>query len=318
MQIDKISTSGSFWQSSTWESILHDSGQTKDIDILSFGGDGIMVEYRPIGMGMLWAFSLGVDDLEVSHDFIEYCKKNIRARGAIIWQIETYHPRGIDPLNIKLETYGRHFLEPWTRTIDLARDEDDLMKEMHEKWRYNIRLAWKRGVTTQWVTPTVENIDIWMRLLWETTERDNFSQNSREYYISFLRNISGANSWGLLFALYEGQVIAAGIFVYHHNVAIYYYGASTSDPEMRKHMAPYMLQWEALREGKNRGCHTYDFLGIAPPGDDLHHLAGVSSFKEKFGGRAIMIGPKNLFVLAPVRYFFFRMIRWVRKIFRRK
>jgi lipid II:glycine glycyltransferase (peptidoglycan interpeptide bridge formation enzyme) len=78
-------------------------------------------------------------------------------------------------------------------------------------------------------------------------------------------------------------VIAAGIFAYYHGVAIYYYGASTSDIEMRKHMAPYLLQWEAMREGKSRGCHTYDFLGIAVPGDETSHLAGVSSFKEKFG-----------------------------------
>jgi lipid II:glycine glycyltransferase (peptidoglycan interpeptide bridge formation enzyme) len=55
-----------------------------------------------------------------------------------------------------------------------------------------------------------------------------------------------------MFAGYNGRIIAAGIFIYYHNTAIYYYGASTSDPELRKHMAPYMLQWEAIREGKLR------------------------------------------------------------------
>ena len=76
----------------------------------------------------------------------------------------------------------------------------------------------------------------------------------------------------MLFATYEGQVIAAGIFVYYHGVALYYYGASTSDSELRRHMAPYLIQWEAMREGKMRGCTIYDFLGIAPPGSLSHPL----------------------------------------------
>jgi lipid II:glycine glycyltransferase (peptidoglycan interpeptide bridge formation enzyme) len=50
-----------------------------------------------------------------------------------------------------------------------------------------------------------------------------------------------------------------------------------------------MVQWEAIREAKLRGCHTFDFLGISPPEDINHHLAGVSSFKEKFGGKIITI-----------------------------
>jgi hypothetical protein len=66
-----------------------------------------------------------------------------------------------------------------------------------------VRLAWKRGVLTEWVDPTLENIDIWMTLLAETTSRDDFSQNAREYYIAFLRTLRDAHSGGLLFARYE-------------------------------------------------------------------------------------------------------------------
>lgn len=35
---------------------------------------------------------------------------------------------------------------------------------------------------------------------------------------------------------------------------------------MRKHMAPYLLQWEAILEAKRRSLSVYDFLGVAPPG----------------------------------------------------
>jgi lipid II:glycine glycyltransferase (peptidoglycan interpeptide bridge formation enzyme) len=99
-----------------------------------------------------------------------------------------------------------------------------------------------------------------MNLLSETTKRDDFFQNSRAYYTSFLHTIRDGNIGGLLFAEFEGRIIAAGIFVYHHSIALYYYGASVSDVEIRKHMAPYLIQWTAIQEGKSRGCAIYDFL----------------------------------------------------------
>ena len=97
------------------------------------------------------------------------------------------------------------------------------MAEMHEKGRYNVKLAWKRGVVTEWVKPFAENIDIWMNLLAETTERDDFAHNSREYYVSFLRNIVDANAGLLLFDRLDGRVIAAGVFIFYHGTALYYY-----------------------------------------------------------------------------------------------
>ena len=188
---------------------------------------------------------------------------------------------------------------------------------MHEKWRYNIRLAWKRNVKTSWVDPTPDVIDIWMSLLDDTTSRDGFTHNAREYYISFLQNLRDNNAWGMLFATYEGQVIAAGIFVYHHGIAIYYYGASASDWELRRHMAPYLIQWEAMREGKMRGCSTYDFLGIAPPGEINHPLAWVTSFKEKFGWNIVQIGSKRYYILSYISYGIFVTSRYLKRIFMR-
>lgn len=309
MNTERISSSLTFWQSNLWEAILHDSGQTRDIEVISYGQYGIMVEYRSIWMWYEGAFSLGVDMNEYPKDFIDRVRSELALKWVILWQIEEYHPRWVPKESTESITYGRNFIEPWTRILDLSKSEEELMAEMHEKWRYNIRLAWKRWVVTEWVKPIGENIDIWMNLLSETTERDDFSHNSREYYVSFLRNIIDANAGWLIFASLEGKVIAAGVFIYYHATALYYYGASTSDPEMRKHMAPYMIQWEGIREWKMRGCHTYDFLWVSLPEDQNHHLAWVSGFKEKFGWNIIYVWGKSLFILSRWKYFLFTTLR---------
>ena len=93
--------------------------------------------------------------------------------------------------------------------------------------------------------------------------------------------------------------IAGLIGVIWEKTGIYYYGASSY--EHRALMAPYLLQWEAMKYCKAQGCTQYDLLGIAPPdaGTD-HPWQGISGFKEKFGGKVVMYPPEQMMVLRPV------------------
>ena len=328
----KISTS--FWQSPLWGEILMKSWQARKVEKFSLGWEDILVEYRNIWLGMVWAFSLWIDVSWYSDLFFEKCSEWVCSQWAIFWQVEgiymlgiqsKIHPQGVYGLPHGVEVTGvlrrsqvhtsyKHFLEPWTRVIDLMKSEGDILKEMHEKWRYNIRLAEKRGVTTEWVQPTRENINTWMTLLTDTTSRDRFAHNSRAYYEIFLMQLEKKNAGGLLFGYFEWEVIAAGIFVYHGEVAIYYYGASLSDPTLRKHMSPYLIQWEAIREGKRRWALMYDFLGIASPEDPDSPLKWVSEFKEKFGGEKVQLGQKYLFPLS-WKYRVFLLMRNIKNSF---
>jgi len=86
---------------------------------------------------------------------------------------------------------------------------------------------------------------------------------------------------------------------------IYYYGAS--DNHYRKVMAPYLLQWEAIKESKKRGCKYYDFLGIAPEGAVNHPWAGVTQFKGKFGGEVVDYPKAKDLVLKPFWYFLYKL-----------
>jgi lipid II:glycine glycyltransferase (peptidoglycan interpeptide bridge formation enzyme) len=90
----------------------------------------------------------------------------------------------------------------------------------------------------------------------------------------------------------------------------YYYGASSYTH--RALMAPYALQWAAMRYYKARGCATYDLLGIAPPDAPPDHpWQGISAFKEKFGGEVVMYPPEQEIVLRPIANW---MLQWKRRI----
>lgn len=305
MHSSTLVSSSSFWQSNIWKNILLSSHQAEKVEIFSYDNQSILIEFRSVWLGMIGAFSLGIDHTTYSPIFFEKAGEFAKKHGAIFWKREDYFDKktvfhSSEEKIIYPQSPYKHFLEPYTHVIDLEKDESTILSYMHEKWRYNIRLAEKRWVNTSWIEPTDANLDIWMNLLADTTLRDGFSHNSRSYYENFLENLSIQNMGWLLFAYFEWQVIAGGIFVYHWEDALYYYWASVSDKEMRKHKAPCAIQWEAIREWKRRWCLYYDFLWVSSPfGDDDGHLKWVTDFKEKFWWELVHLGEK---IYTPLSY----------------
>lgn len=301
----------SWWQSPRWAEILMISGQAREV--FYFGDIStsyILIEIRSIWLWLYGAFSLGVSSSQIGSDWdsmIAELQKYLKEKNILFLQIE---PIGRELNSKNRQKPYKKFLTPHTRVLDLTLTEGDILAQMHEKWRYNIRLAAKRGVVVERALATPENIDIWMRLLMDTLVRDGFAGNSRAYYETFVENIEQSDMWWLYLARFEGRVIAGGIFVFTPSRAIYYYGASSSSPDDRKQMAPYLLQWTAICEAKNKQIPLYDFLGVADPSDPDDDLRWVTYFKEKFGWK-IEILPSKIFYSLSWKY---NIFLWVQKI----
>lgn len=167
-----------------------------------------------------------------------------------------------------------------TLCIDLTKSEDEILEDMKQKGRYNIRLAEKKGVEIF----EEKNIENFWTLLQRTAKRDGFTTNKKAVYQSMIESF-GENGILLTATDEEGDVLASSIFVKSGDMAVYYYGASS--PEKRFLMAPYLLQWRGIQWAKEKGATVYDFLGIAPEEDENHRLKTVSDFKLKFGGERI-------------------------------
>ena len=171
-----------------------------------------------------------------------------------------------------------------TILVDLTASEETLLAQMKEKWRYNLRLAGRKGVTVR-AAQTSDDVDSWYRLLQTTGERDRFGIHTSDYYLNAWNIFAPHDQARLLLAEHEGKLLA-GIFVgLFARQAIYLYGASGN--EQRQLMPNYLLQWEAMRWAKQQGAHTYDLWGIPATDAGDEAMAGVYRFKRGWGGYVV-------------------------------
>ncbi|HRI35503.1 MAG TPA: peptidoglycan bridge formation glycyltransferase FemA/FemB family protein [bacterium] len=213
----------------------------------------------------------------------------------------------------------KRFIEPSTVRIDLSGTEEEILSSMHQKGRYNIRLAERAGVIVESVPPTDENLTTFHSLFLETTDRDGFSGAGRGYFAELSRYLAATGEGEMLFARMDERIVAAGIFVHHFRSALYYYGASASDPEVRRAMPTYALQWAAIRRAKSLGCAVYDFLGIEPEEGGDGHLAGVTQFKRRFVPHDTTVWPEaRIWIPRPFIYAILRLARTLKKCLRKK
>ncbi|MCL2519414.1 MAG: peptidoglycan bridge formation glycyltransferase FemA/FemB family protein [Spirochaetaceae bacterium] len=172
---------------------------------------------------------------------------------------------------------------PDTVIINLQQSNEELLKNMHKKTRYNVGLAAKKGVT---IRQDNNQIEQWYTMYQETAQRDGIAIHSYNYYQTFLQL---AKENGLEARLYlaehEGDLLAGIITLFYKDTATYVYGASSN--LKRNLMASYGLQWQAMSDAKAFGCTAYDLFGIPPSDDPNHPMFGLYQFKTGFGGQLV-------------------------------
>ncbi|MFZ4631741.1 MAG: lipid II:glycine glycyltransferase FemX [Patescibacteria group bacterium] len=191
-----------------------------------------------------------------------------------------------------------------TLMIDLSLSEEEILSAMHQKTRYNIRLAEKKGVEiiSSEKNSEADFLEFW-RLMDITSERDAFRLHSKEHYKNLLKSDDNIK---LFFASYQGKNIATGLFCFYNNRVTYMHGAS--DNETRNLMAPYLLQFEVIKRAKKEGYKNYDFYGI-----DENKWPGVTRFKLGFGGFIKEYPGTYDLILRPIIYNLYEFLRRIRR-----
>ena len=199
--------------------------------------------------------------------------------------------------------------------LDLDKSLDELMASFKPKWRYNIRLAEKKGVTVR-LDCDRSDLRAFYDLLRETAERDGFLVRGFRYFEDMWDCLAPPGYMRLALTYYQGRVIAGALAYLFGDKAWYTYGASSN--EHRNVMPNHLMQWRLIQWAKEQGCRWYDFRGVSPrrDGELDDHLRGLNRFKEGFSPRFVeYIGEYDM-VLSPTLYWLWTIARRVQRVLR--
>ena len=178
-----------------------------------------------------------------------------------------------------------------------GKTEEELLANLHQKWRYNIRLAERKGVTVRICGK--EMVPAFSDLMLTTGVRDGFVTRKPEYFAAMLDNL-GEHA-RLYMAFDPNDTPIAGTLAIHYGDKVWYlYGASSN--EHRNLMPNYLLQWRMIQWAVETNCRIYDFRGVSGDVSEDNPLYGLFRFKQGFGGDFTeFVGEMDL-VLSPVIY----------------
>jgi lipid II:glycine glycyltransferase (peptidoglycan interpeptide bridge formation enzyme) len=177
---------------------------------------------------------------------------------------------------------------------------------MKSKTRYNINLAQKKGVK---ITKGANCIDKFIDLVALTAKRKGIKFHPEDYYRKMIESIP-SDILSLYCAEYQNKIIAANIVIFYGNTATYLHGAT--DDEYRNVMAPYLLQWQAIKDAKKRGFKKYDFGGVKTL--DNNSWSGITKFKLGFSQTAKPIEFPGSYDIAinSFKYYIYRAIQKIK------
>jgi lipid II:glycine glycyltransferase (peptidoglycan interpeptide bridge formation enzyme) len=195
--------------------------------------------------------------------------------------------------------------------LDIDKSEDELLMNMRKTTRYLIRQGLKNSDIQIIKSKDIKDIDVFNKLYLKTGKRGGFVPFSFNFLKNEFKIFSEDDEILLLLGKYKKEVVAGAMIIFWQNSAFYHQGASLR--KYSKMPVSYLLQWEAIKEARNRGLKHYSFWGIAPKDKPNHPWKGLTLFKKGFGGRQEEYVEAQDFIISQ-KYWFSYIIERFRKI----
>jgi lipid II:glycine glycyltransferase (peptidoglycan interpeptide bridge formation enzyme) len=170
-----------------------------------------------------------------------------------------------------------------TWELDLKPSEEDLLHSMRKTTRYLVKQAEKNMAVKITLSENLEDVEKFSAVYGATVDRHHFIPFSLNYLKKELLAFQPDHQIMVFSGRYQEEVVASAMVIFWSGIAFYHQGASSQ--KYAKVPVSYLLQWEAIKEAKKRGCKLYNFWGIAPNDNPRHPWAGLSLFKMGFGGQ---------------------------------
>lgn len=218
-------------------------------------------------------------------------------------------------INAGLKKINQESQPSKTLILNLDKPEKDILDDMHHKTRYNIRVAEKNNIKIEIKESlTEEEFEIFWELIKKTSQRDKFTAFNKEYYKKLLYIFSASTPKSnnvpcikIFLAKLRDKIIAAAVVMFYGETVAYLHGAS--DYDLRKMMAPHLLQWTIVCDAKKTGFRYYDFWGISET-----KWPGVTRFKKGFGGKEIEYTGTWDYVFNKKWYYPYKILKKIKQI----
>lgn len=185
-------------------------------------------------------------------------------------------------LDFKINDKGKNFsdgVQPrYVFRLDIkGKTEDEIFAAFHQKTRYNVRLATKKGVEIR--EGTKADLKDFHEIMKVTGKRDNFMIRPLSYFEKMYDELAPEHL-KIMMAYFNGKPISGIIDIIYGNKIWYLYGASSN--EHRNLMPNYLLQWEMIKYSIEHKKDMYDFRGVTGIVDENDPHYGLYRFKKGF------------------------------------
>ena len=208
--------------------------------------------------------------------------------------------------DVPLKPPIHHIMYDKTIVVDISVNDEKLLAGMTRGGRYDVKKSLKSGLEFHELSGTVaaKEFSAYYDILKETADRDGFRANPKQTYEYMLKALG--DNVSLFVAGKDGQPVSWAIVTNYAGKGVYYYAAGNDTG--RQLCAAYGLQYFVMQTLRDKGCKSYDMMGIASP--DYPSYEKVTGFKKKFSHNIVDIHKTFDIPLSP-RY---TAIRFAKKL----
>lgn len=281
---------------------------------------GVQLLFRPMWLGSVAYVPRGPvfasADADVVTELFTAMERLLRERGVRYCAVQPAEDSAPVLAALRAHGFRRSLSEispSATTVVDLLPAEDSLLAGMSYKTRQNVRAGLRSDL--QFRDVGVEGVEVFHRLLAQTSKRQSFSILSAAYLRKLVEEF-GSRECCKLFLVYSGSEPVSGLIAVGFGDTLYLKRAAWSG--VRSSSKPNnFLHWSAMRWAKAHGYRRYDFEGVDRNvavdilRDAQVRSEGVTRFKLGFGG-AVKLQPLTYETVRP-RFLFppSRVLLWV-------
>lgn len=262
--------------------------------------------------------------LEILKTLLKELKKLAKAekasfiRIAPIWGRTEQNAKIFKELGFRNAPIHMHPELTWQLGLSLSKDR--LLMQMRKTTRYLIRQALKNSDIEIVQGRDLKGIEEFNKLYRETIKRHHFTPFSLNYLKNEFSAFAPDNQILVFLGKHKNQALCSSVVIYWQDMAFYHQGASLPS----KIPVSYLMQWEAIKQAKARGCKIYNFWGIMEEWAEIggkthsrkakkHPWRGLTLFKTGFSGYPVAYTKTQDFILS-YKYWFNFAVEKMRKI----